>query len=59
MSSKFIISNFLIIFSYKKVCTGHMTGVEMKNGRMGVPQGVGLGVIPNWEVLGEPVFVIE
>ena len=41
------------------MCTGHMTGAEMKNGRMGVPQGVGLGVVPNWEVLGEPVFLIE
>ena len=36
-----------------------MTGVQMVDGRMGVPPGSGLGVTPNWEALGEPVFVIE
>ena len=45
--------------SYNSVKTGNMTGAEKKNGKMTLPLGPGLGVEPNMEVLGDPVFVIS
>ena len=45
--------------SYNTVHTGTITGAEKRGGRMKLPQGPGLGVQPNMDVLGEPEFVIE
>ena len=45
--------------SYNTVHTGTITGAEKRDGRMRLPQGPGLGVTPNMEVLGEPEFVIQ
>jgi hypothetical protein len=36
-----------------------MEGVELVGGRMGLPKGPGLGVEPNWAILGKPVLVIQ
>ena len=45
--------------SYNTVSTGTMTGVRKAGGRMTLPQGAGLGVEPNMDVLGKPIFVIN
>ena len=45
--------------SYNTVHTGTISGAEKRSGRMRLPQGPGLGVQPNMDVLGEPEFVIE
>ena len=54
--------------SYNTVKTGEILrgssgsdfgGLKDGKGKMGVPTGVGLGVKPNFEVLGEPVFSVE
>jgi len=45
--------------SYNKVRTGVMEGVVKTGGRMTCPTGPGLGVEPCWEVLGDPVFVVQ
>ena len=45
--------------SYNTVHTGTIAGAEKRGGRMRLPQGPGLGVQPNMDVLGEPEFVIE
>ena len=45
--------------SYNTVHTGTIAGAEKRGGRMSLPQGPGLGVQPNMDVLGEPEFVIE
>ena len=45
--------------SYNTVPTGTITGAEQMDGRMKLPQGPGLGVRPNMDVLGEPEFVIQ
>jgi len=44
--------------SYNSVSTGRMEGAVMKDGRMMLPQGLGLGVEPNMEVLNH-VFTIQ
>lgn len=45
--------------SYNKVKSGDMNGVSFQNGRMTLPLGPGLGVVPEWKNLGEPIIVIE
>jgi len=45
--------------SYNTVHTGTIAGAEKRDGRMKLPQGPGLGVTPNMDVLGEPEFVIQ
>jgi len=45
--------------SYNKISTGKMNGVKMENGRMTLPTGNGLGVVPDWEKLGSPVLTIS
>jgi len=44
--------------SYNKVATGFFEA-KKSGDRMCLPAGVGLGVEPNFEALGEPVFTIE
>ena len=45
--------------SYNKVSTGTITGADKQDGLMKLPHGSGLGVTPNWEVLGKPLFTIK
>jgi len=45
--------------SYNKVSTGTISGAAKLDGLMKLPEGPGLGVKPNWEVLGQPVFTIK
>ena len=45
--------------SYTKVSTGTISGVVKQDGLMKLPRGPSLGVMPNWEVLGEPLFLIK
>ena len=46
--------------SYNKVATGRMAGAaKLPGGRMGLPEGLGLGVEPDMATLGKPVIVLE
>jgi L-alanine-DL-glutamate epimerase-like enolase superfamily enzyme len=45
--------------SYNRVRTGTISGAEKAGGLMGLPIGPGLGVVPDWEVLGKPLFTIN
>ena len=45
--------------SYNTRHTGTIAGAVKSEGRMSLPTGPGLGVTPNYEVLGEPLFVIQ
>ena len=50
--------------SYNSVKTGHInfSGAEKAAGRrerLPPPAGPGLGVVPNWEALGRPVYVCQ
>ncbi len=46
---------FLIYLRF--IFIGKIIGGEViENGHMRVPDGPGLGVEPNWEALGQPVF---
>jgi len=45
--------------SYNKVSTGLIAGSNKQNGLMTLPQGPGLGVTPNWQVLGDPLFTVK
>jgi len=45
--------------SYNTVHTGKMGAVERRAGRLGLPAGSGLGVTPDWQTLGQPLFVIQ
>jgi len=45
--------------SYNKVSTGLIAGSNKRNGLMTLPQGPGLGVTPNWQVLGDPLFTVK
>ena len=47
--------------SYNTVHTGTILGAvkDQAKGRMTLPAGPGLGVEPNYEALGEPLFIIQ
>ena len=45
--------------SYNTRHTGTIAGAVKSEGRMRLPSGPGLGVTPNYEVLGRPLFVIQ
>jgi len=46
--------------SYNLAATGRIAGGEkLPGGLMGLPKGVGLGVEPNWEVLGKPILSVQ
>ena len=46
--------------SYNLTATGRIAGGEkLPGGLMGLPKGVGLGVEPNWEVLGKPILSVQ
>ena len=45
--------------SYNTRHTGTIAGADKTGGRMALPAGPGLGVTPNFDVLGEPLFLIQ
>ena len=45
--------------AYNSVRNGKIFGASKKDGRMTVPTGDGLGVVPDWDVLGKPVMTFE
>merc|ERR1711872_204284 len=45
--------------SYNKVATGVIKGGQKVDGKMFLPEGPGLGVTPNLEVLKQPLFIIQ
>ena len=49
----------MLMLLVSQVRTGVMEGVVKTGGRMTCPTGSGLGVEPCWEVLGDPVFVVQ